>query len=210
MTNAKQLLYAFAGLATLLALLFINHWGFSYWLNIHYFNWYLQNGTLIGIVTAFIAMVWDDMRQHTDLISIHPLAYIGAHLQLVGLPLFVFGSYMRSDKGEAPSNCVFDILVTIVFMLTLSTLLLGWLLMVVPLQYFVYLFCGAPARLINHSQRQNVARFNQSQLDVMEISDKDKTPEGWKNISIADKPVTITSLFSALFFFIAQFLLNGN
>ena len=153
-------------------------------------------------------MVWGNMRQHTGLISSNPWNYIGSYLQLVGLPVFVLGTHLKGNKGKTRPGSIFDVLITIIFIFVLCVVLLMWLFVVVPLQYFVYLICGAPGRLISNSQRQAVARLKFSRLDVKEISKADEVSEGWWNASIADKPVAITSLFSSLFFLIAKPLLG--
>lgn len=205
--SASRLFKFLIGLIILLVLLLINQWGFSSWFDIGYFDWYLKNGALIGIATTAVSMVWGNMRQHTGLISTNPWDYLGSYLQLVGLPIFVFGTHLRSNEGKAKRDSTFDVLVTIIFVIVLCAILLLWLVVVVPLQYFVYLICGAPGRLISNSQRQVVAKLKLSRLDVKEISEQEEVPEGWWNASIADKPVAITSLFSSLFFLIVKPLL---
>jgi len=208
MPSAKRLIYSLVGLIILLILLFINQWIFNNWFNISYFDWYLQEGALIGAATAGVSMVWGDIREHTGLISANPWNYLGSYLQLVGLPIFVFGTHLKRNEGKTPPASIFDVFVTIIFGLFLCAILLIWLVVAVPLQYFVYLICGAPGRLTSNSQRQAVARLELSRLEVKEISKGDVISDGWWNASITDKPVTITSLFSSLFFLIAQPLLG--
>lgn len=208
MQSQNRFLHSLLGLILLLALLFINQWIFNRWLSINYFEWYLQEGILIGVATAGVSMVWGDMREHTGLISANPWNYLGSYLQLAGLPIFVFGTHLKRNKGEAPSASIFDTFITMIFAIVLCAILLIWLVVAVPLQYFVYLICGAPGRLTSNSQRQAVARLELSSLEVKEISKGDVISDGWWNASITDKPVTITSLFSSLFFLIAQPLLG--
>ena len=208
MLKAKPLFKSFFGLIILLVLLLVNHWVFSFWFKLEYLDWYMKNGALIGIVTAAVSMIWGNMREYTGLISANPLNYIGSYLQLVGLPIFVFGTHMRSNKGNAQGTSAFDILVTTIFVIALCVVLVIWLVTVVPLQYFVFLICGAPGRLFSNSQRQAVAKLNQTSLDIKEIGKKEEVPEGWWNVSISNKPVAITSLVSSLFFLIANTLLS--
>jgi hypothetical protein len=93
-------------------------------------------------------------------------------------------------------------------MLILVGIVIIWLVVIVPLQYFVYLICGAPARAFSHSQRQPIARLKGSQLEVKEISTNEKVPEGWWSASLSQKPVAITNLFVALFFLIVKSLMG--
>jgi predicted permease len=173
-------------------------------LSLSYLDWYLENGAVIGIATAAVAMVWGDMRQHTGLISANPWQYIASYLQLVGLPIFVFGTHLKSSKSSTKRASLLDTLITIVLVLILSLILIIWLLVVVPVQYAVYLLCGAPGRIISRSQYHAIAQFVNKRLEVKEVSKNETVPDGWWLASIADKPVAITSLFSSLFFFIVN------
>ena len=126
MLKAKPLFKSFFGLIILLVLLLVNHWVFSIWFKLEYLDWYMKNGALIGIVTAAVSMIWGNMREYTGLISANPLNYIGSYLQLVGLPIFVFGTHMRSNKGNAQGTSAFDILVTTIFVIALCVVLGAW------------------------------------------------------------------------------------
>ena len=122
-----------------------NHWLFTTWFGITYLDWYLKNGALIGLVTAGVALTWGDMNKHTGLISAHPLVYLGACLQLVGIPLFVMGTHLRSNPDNRKPRSLFDALVTVLLVLIPTVVMLVWLVVVAPLQFFVYLICGGPA-----------------------------------------------------------------
>lgn len=208
MSNIKRMLSSFVGVVILIVFVMLNQWVFSHWLKMNYFEWYLQGGVLIGIVTTAISMVWGDMRQHTGLIASNVWDYIGSSMQLVGLPVYVFGTHLRSADGNMKVHSVFDMLVGVMLIIILSIALFIWLIVVVPLQYFVFLISGAPGRLISHSQKQVIARLNHTQLKFKEIAPGDKVSEGWCNVSLSDKPVAITGLFSSLLFVIIQPLLG--
>ena len=173
-------------LAVLALLVSINYWIFPRWFAISYVDWYL------------------DMSQHTGLISAHPLEYTGSYLQLVGLPVYVFGTHLRSDNASSKSRSLFDTLLSIILILTLTAIMVIWLLVVVPIQYAVYLIIGAPGRFISKSRNLPIARLRDKRLDVKEISIQEEVPEGWWHASLADKPVAITGLFSSLFFFVIK------
>jgi hypothetical protein len=206
--NLRHLLTFFAGLGILLALLIINNWVFITWFDTTYLRWYLANGALIGLVSTIASLAWGDMNKHAGLISAHPFGYIGACLQLAGLPVYTMGTHLRSPQSQPETRSLFDLLLTIPFMLILVGIVIIWLVVIVPLQYFVYLICGAPARAFSHSQRQPIARLKGSQLEVKEISTNEKVPEGWWSASLSQKPVAITNLFVALFFLIVKSLMG--
>jgi hypothetical protein len=191
-----------------LALLAVDQWVFMTWFKTTHLKWYLANGVLIGLVSSITSMAWGGMEKHTGLISSHPFDYIGSSLQLVGLPIYTLGTHFRSNKGEPRVIAIFDLILTILFLLVLVGAMVVWLVVVAPLQYFVFLICGAPARILSQSKRQPIAQLKGTQLTVNEIGSDEKVPEGWWSTSISQKPVAITNLFASLFFLIVKPLIG--
>ncbi len=206
--NLQRSLIFLAGLGILLALLAVDHWIFTTWFNTTHLKWYLANGALIGLVSSIASMAWGDMNKHTGLISSHPLDYVGSSLQLVGLPIYTLGTHLRSNQGRPEARTLFDLLLTIPFVLTLVGVVIIWLVVIVPPQYFVYLICGAPARTFSQSKRQPIAQLKGSKLEISEIDKDEKVPEGWWSASLSQKPIAITNLFVALFFLIVKSLIG--
>jgi hypothetical protein len=196
--SAKGFLLLIAGLGILLMLAAFDHWLFTSQLNTTHLKWYLKNGALIGLVTAVVSLSWGDTNKHTGLLSAHPFTYLGACLQLVGVPIFVLGTHLRRGEGRTEAHSPFDAWITVVLVLILTGMIFIWLIVVVPLQYFIYLICGAPARFFSGSRRRAIACLKNGRLDITEIGKEDKTPEGWWDASLASKPVAITNLFQAL------------
>jgi len=197
------------GLLVLLLLVLINWWVFREWLGLDYFQWYLDKGAVIGLGAAAVSMVWGKMREHTGLISANPLDYIGSYMQLVGLPFLVLGThlvsgpdwrkaYLRTGKFITLIPKLWDNLIAALLVLFMGGVLLLWLLVVAPQQYFIFLICGAPARFFSDTQRRVVARLEGTQLKTQELPRREETPKGWWDASIADKPVTVTNLFASL------------
>lgn len=206
--NLRHLLTFFVGLGVLLTLSIINNWIFTTWFNTTYLNWYLTNGSLIGLASTIASLAWGDMNKHAGLISAHPFGYIGACLQLVGLPFYTMGTHFKGTGNQPETFPLFDRLVTIPFMLMLIGIAIIWLVVIVPLQYFMFLICGAPARAFQYSPQQTIARLKGSQLEVKEINTNEKVPEGWWSANLSQKPVAITNLFVALFLLILKLLIG--
>lgn len=206
--SSKRLFLPLLGLVIIVAVLLLNYWLFCEWTQTGYFDWYLKNGALIGVATSVVSLVWGNMRQHSGIVSANPWAYLGSHLQLVGLPIFVLGTHLRREPHDTSRPSFFDAIITVILMTILCIVLLVWLIVVVPLQYFVYLLCGAPARILNKSRRKTIAQFKGHKLEVKQVSGDEKIPAGWWDASIADKPVAITGLFSSLFFLLLRSFLN--
>lgn len=205
----KRLLVFIAGLAILIGLLVVDSWIFSHWLHTTYLQWCLENGLSIGVVTSLVSLAWDEMEEsHTGLISPHPFHYIGSCLQLVGLPTYALGTHLKGNKVFSGPQAVFDFILTVPFFLILVGVMIIWIVVVVPFQYFVYLICGAPVRCMSLSKRQPIAQLKGTQVNVREISKDEKAPEGWWSASIIRKPIAITNLFGSLFFLIANLLID--
>lgn len=205
----QRLLLFIAGLAILIVFLAVDYWIFSNWLNTTYIQWCLANGLSISLVTSLVSLAWDNMEEaHTGLISPHPFTYIGSCLQLVGLPIYALGTHLRGNKVMSEPQAVFDFILTVPFFLILVGVMIIWIVVVVPFQYFVYLICGAPVRFMLLSKRQPVAQLKGTQLTVYEIVSDEKTPEGWWNASVIRKPIAITNLFVSLFFLILNLLID--
>jgi hypothetical protein len=197
-----------AGLAIVSGLVIVNQWAFRSWFETGYFRWYLANGTLIGFTTTIASLTWGDLNKHSGLISAHPLEYLGSCLQLVGLPLIALGGHLESNSGDSKARNPFDLLLTMPMVLILVIAMLIWLVVVAPFLYFVYLLCGAPARTFSDSTRNLIARLNDTELEVKVLAEGEAVPSGWWYASLTQKPVAMTNLFVALFFFSLRGLLG--
>lgn len=197
------------GFTILAALGLANHWGFAEFSETTYLKWYLSNGALIGFATSVAATTWGDINKNTELISAHPLRYLAACAWLVGLPLFSLGTHLRRGQEAGRSASPLDLLLTVPFVFAIMGLLLVWAAVVVPLQYVIYLICGAPARLGLKSAWLPVARIHRSgRLVVEEIPVGSGVPKGWWDASLFSRPVSITGLlFSLVFFLLKPFLM---
>lgn len=133
------------GLASLAGLVALAAWLFAA-AGHSYFAWYLRHGAWFGALTTLAALVTGPLAQDPARLSVHPLRYLGAHLQLTGLPLYSVGTALHTPRA-AGAGARLDLWLALPFALAFSAALLCWLLLVVPLQYAVMLVAGAPARL---------------------------------------------------------------
>lgn len=208
--NFRRLCTIFAGFGILLGVLAIDHWIFVTWFNTTHLKWYLATGASINLVSSIVSMAWGDMEEKlTGLISSHPFDYMGTCLQLVGLPIYLLGTHMQSNKGESRPPAILDRILTVPLVLVLVGVLVIWLVVIAPPQYFVNLICGAPARILSQSKRQPIVKLEGTQLDVVEVGCDGKIPEGWVRTNLSQKPVAITGLFASLLFLIVKPLVNG-
>jgi len=193
--RAHQTFSVIAGLTLLFAFVALDYWVFQGLLGEDYFRWYLGVGPFIGLATAIIAAAFGDLEKHTGLISAHPLDYLGASLQACGLPVYVLGTHLKPNSGKYSIPAMFLAVMATVAMV-------AWLILVVPLQYFVYLLCASPARAAARSSISVIARYRGHRLEFKEQSNTEKIPEGWWDASMRNSPVVLTNAFSAAFLFL--------
>lgn len=81
----------------------INYWLFRRLFGADYLKWYVNAGPFIGLATGAFATAWGELDNNTGLVSANPLDYIGACLQIAGLPMIAIGGHVRPayqpDKG---------------------------------------------------------------------------------------------------------------
>jgi hypothetical protein len=182
--------------------------------------WYVRSGALISLGFAFVTLAWGDLNKIKGLVSAHPFLYISACLYMVSLPIYVFGSILRRPKQPLAPRAVtrsslaawsaiwraaqkvmdlFDAIIAMLFALLFTFSALAWLIVIAPAQYFVYLICAAPARLMRRSGRQVISKFDDAQyFHLDEVPPDEAVPEGWLEAGFFKRPVSMTSAFAAL------------
>jgi hypothetical protein len=132
---------------------------FRYLLGTDYVAWYLANGALIAVGTAFVSRIWESVESlGRSLISADPLAYYGRCLGIAGIAMYVVANALLSPAPEVRSVetrqyrldaalAPLDYLLNVVIMIVVAGLVVGWLLFVAPMNYLVTLVSGAPARM---------------------------------------------------------------
>ena len=196
--NLKRALSYSIGLIALAILLLMNHWIFITWFKTSYLSWYLENGAFIGLVAAIASEVWKDIENHPDLISAHPAEYLGKCVHLVGLFVFTLGTNLKSNRNQPKQVSSFDIYMTLPLIVVIALVLLAWLIVIVPLQYFVFLVCGAPARVFSQSDRVALVTDNGGQLSVDEMAHNQTVPNNSWTLSLSKKPIAVTNIFVAM------------
>src|SRR5204863_5510738 len=102
---------------------------------------------------------------------------VGSYLQLLGTATFALGAGFKGKAGSFVDVIVGGLLAA----LLVAVFALG-LLVVAPLQYFVFLLCGAPARLALASDRRVIAREDNTQVEIKEVHDGEDIPAGWQDV----------------------------
>ncbi|MDB5801256.1 MAG: hypothetical protein JWL63_2195 [Rhodocyclales bacterium] len=181
-------------LLALLVLCGINYALFRTLFALDYFDWYRHAGPVIGLATAVFSAAWGGMDKNTGLISADPRHYCGACLQVAGLPMLAFGGHLRHQPRVRLLDYLFGLPLIVAFALGG----IAWLLLVAPLQYFVFLICGAPSRLALRSAYRVNARMEDSKLVYLQQEEPEKVPASFWDASLRDKPVVLAGMFSTL------------
>lgn len=182
---------ALLGLALEGGLLLTNYWIFGLF-GEEYFRWYLVYGGAFALVFALISGAID-LDRYDGLVAVDPGRYLAAWMDVVG-SIFSWWSVSLGSTKRPPSA---DILPTAIIALVVSLALIGWVVVIAPVQYLVTLLCGAPARLAIASDRKFVVSRSK-EITVWRAMPVDlPTPEGATEIGFRTKPVTFANAIAA-------------
>ncbi len=190
--------YFFDGLilAGLLALVGVCYLIFHYWFKTNYFKWYLENGANISWAMALLALVWGDLNKFPSLISSHPSEYVGSYAAILSRFFLIQAAFSVVKRRRDPpiiSNYTLDRKITLLLIIPLSILMLLWAVVIAPIQYFVFIICGAPARQILCSQQK------------IEGSETD-----WFTGALSQNPFSVTAAFTGITLWILNLLLGNG
>ena len=167
-----------------------------------YFNWYVEAGPLIGIAVIAFGAAWKDLDNNIGLVSANPRTYIIACSKLAGLPMFALGGHFKDTKGMN----LWDIVASVPLIIMFIVASFAWLVLIAPLQYFLFLVCAAPSRIMLRSKYRLRARIEDQILYYSEL--RPETPEptsGW-DASMRGKPVTLANVFGVAVLFLIGYL----
>ncbi len=182
---------AMLGLALEGGLLVANYWIFHLF-GEEYFRWYLVHGGAFALVFALISSAVD-LDRYDGLVAVAPGRYLAAWMDVVGS---IF-SWWSTSLGSTRRHTSADILPAAVIAVVVSLALIGWVIVIAPVQYLVTLLCGAPARLAIASDRKFVVTRSKEMTVWSAMPVDDPTPEGATEIGFRTKPVTLTNAIAA-------------
>ena len=210
-------LFTVAGWAYIIPVLAVDYLVFRAF-GINYFNWYLQNGGLINLVFGFVslAVVLD---AYPDLISSNALRYMYAVQQLVGHVFRAWWDTTYKTKGATKTwwlPTAFDFVVSTITFLAMAIVLVGWALIIGPVQHVVYLVLGAPARnAIRNNKNPRYDRKTDTVISALlgadavfsasdDADNKAQIPDTGSGFVIGyrEKPVSLTAALATAVFFV--------
>jgi hypothetical protein len=100
---------------------------------------------------------------------------------------------------------LFEWLVVMMVMVILLLAALGWVLVIAPVNYFLNLATGAPARQqLREPNYRAVAKKIENRVTYRVWSTRSPLPEGWADFSLARKPFAITQVVNTVVLFAAN------
>jgi hypothetical protein len=167
-----------------------------------YLDCYVEAGPFIGIASAAFGAAWKELDANIGLVSANPRTYIIACSKLAGLPMFALGGHFKNTKGMN----LWDIISSVPLIIMFIVASFAWLVLIAPLQYFLFLVCAAPSRIVLRSNYRLRARIEGQMLYYSEL--RPETPEptsGW-DASMRGKPVTLANVFGVAVLFLIGYL----
>jgi hypothetical protein len=194
----------------------------------NYLSLYLRYGYFVSLAFTFVTLILD-LDQNRDLISTHPFRYAMACLHLMRGPLQAVGADFKRDTADQhtthqhevgpaePSPWgmvlglaqsfmhVFDLFLSGFFSIAFIIAVAAWLLLAAPLQYFIFIVCGAPARVIEKSMRKAHLALHQADANILEVPAGGEVAyaaalahAGGEGVPASWRPVRITSALALL------------
>ncbi|MGA9997927.1 MAG: hypothetical protein WBP93_21105 [Pyrinomonadaceae bacterium] len=177
MNSKRSLLGGAVSLILIVALILFYRWAFYHFFNQIYLRTYIKYGYLIMLAFTFLTLVVD-LDENRDLISPHPFRYLKACWRALRVPAYTVGGDWRLETRDAHTSFdvdeqkdsalwdtllqpfksfsdIFDLFVSGAFFIIFIVVIFIWLLLIAPLQYFIFLFCGAPARVLMRQKRKS-------------------------------------------------------
>jgi hypothetical protein len=193
------------------------HWLFARFTGTSYFRWYIQNGTLIGIVTAFLALVWQGLEAQTGLLSWHPGRFLASCMSLaavfyatiaVNLAGPLDGLTRRAEEPVSILEALWDTICAVLMALLMGVAVFSWVVVIAPCYYVVTLVTGAPARReIRGTGRRLVVQTEGYQTTILDQPSTVAVPEQAVDVSFGVRPFALTNALNAAVLFLAKLVL---
>ena len=204
--KAKRLVFSTIVVLVFIIICCVSWVAFDYFTGINYFSWYARSGPLIALAVAALGMVFGGFDEDPGFISRHPGEFLGSYMQVAGVIIQSAGATVKSD---VKNKSVVDSLLSAILGLVLTVCICAWLLLIVPLQYFLFCICGALSRRALEQQAETA--FHKDSRGVVreiEVGERKKFDKVWLDNGLRKRPYSLTSGFTAglLYAYAAIFL----
>jgi hypothetical protein len=187
-------------LASLGAAVALDYAAFRFLFEMNYFRWYLAGGPLIATVLVGVSKALD-LDKDPNRVSADPNLYSGAWFYKQGKDLLRLAEIVRARGANA-----FDEIGATISAVAMALIGIAWLVLVAPIQYFVTLLTGAPARVALHGTTSLRPREKGTPTAI--DRDREEAQPGTQFFGLfATNAVTMTSaLTAALLYLLAKLI----
>jgi hypothetical protein len=220
-----DVLTGLAALVSMAALILGVYLLVRYLFGANYLSLYLRYGYFVSLGFTFVTLLFN-LDQDRELISTHPFHYASACLRLMRGPLQAVGADFKRDtadhqtahhplNGQTDSDVwglvsqlaqtlmhVFDLFISGFFSIVFIIVVSAWLLFAAPLQYFIFLVCGAPARVIEKSLKKTHLALHQGETNILDVPASEAVAaareQGAEESAASWKPVRVTSALALM------------
>jgi hypothetical protein len=192
----------------------LSWWAFRSFGNTNYFVWYLKNGSWIGMVVSFIALIWEGLGVRADLLSASPAKYVRACFGLLAaffLSCSVYIDNLRFGPNDGDGGrrsaiaSLLDSVMAPLILLTIIICVIAWLVVIAPLNYFITILTGAIARQeLRGTRWRPIYKQTDKEIIMAKQPAKDILPDNAVDISLARKPFAVSQAITSLFLWIAD------
>jgi hypothetical protein len=222
-----SVLAALGALVLMAALILSVYLLVRYLFGANYLSLYLRYGYLISLGFTFVTLLVN-LDQDRDLISTHPFRYASACLRLMRGPLQTVGADFKRETDQHATHHpetgpidsgpwsaisklaqtlmhVFDLFISGFFSIAFIIVVSAWLIFAAPLQYFIFLVCGAPARVIEKSIKKAHHALHQTETNMQDVAASEVAPAAAAATTASQgeavaswRPVRITSALALM------------
>jgi hypothetical protein len=203
----NQFVILVISLFVLAAWIWVLNWLFTRFMSASYLQWFLKNGGLISITTAFFALVWKKIGEQEGLLAWHPMRFLASCFRTAGVFFMALGVNLGGpldgvNRREADSVFIVEVLwdswFSIVMDVFMMLAVLGWLLIVAPGFYLLTLFTGAPARReIRGTGRKLMVKTEENLTTITNQPTSMEEPSGAIDVSFSTQPFVLTNALNA-------------
>lgn len=185
-------------LCVFIGIIFLQRYLMDRILDLDFFDSFLRYGAQISWLVAIFTLVFGDLNKNPDMISARPLEYLRGYALILSTVFSSLASILgQRRKIESPpvtQYLLLDSLFALLVLFPFSLFILAWIVLVIPIQYFVYVICGAPAR---YSLYSNIRI-------VVTQTGTSTTDDDWSSPDVSNTPVTLTAALSGFMIWLVQ------
>lgn len=182
--------------------------------------WFIDNGSLISILTGFFALVWKGLDETKGLLAWHPLRFLASCWTLAGVFFMAASANLsgpldgvnkRADDSVSIIETLWDGVLAPVMNLLMGLAVLAWVVFISPLFYVLTLVTGAPARReIRGTGRRLVVIPEGFRTVIQEQPSSQEVPAHATDVSFGRNPFALTNALNAGVLFILEILVQPH